>query len=91
MGDNLREPRKHTRMYDEMVLRVIGGDTTVSKVAGELNRIMRENSLSPQDLQRIMRFVCERHRWAEYAIRQEDAPKTRLFDDAKDDDEEEAV
>lgn len=70
MGDSLNEPRKHTKLYDELCLRLIGGDTRARQVVGEINEMMRRHNLSISEFQQLTRYVCERQRWAEYAIRQ---------------------
>jgi Mg-chelatase subunit ChlI len=70
MGDDLKEPRKHTKMYHDVVMRLIGGDTRTKQLLGEINALMGKYETSPVEFQRAVRFVCERHRWQSYAIRQ---------------------
>jgi hypothetical protein len=86
--DDLHEPRKHTVMYDEMCMRIVGGDNRLKQVIGEINSMMRTHNISPSEMQRIMRFVCERQRWAEYAIRQT-PPSPHRGEAVPDDDDEE--
>lgn len=91
--DDIREPRKHTKMYDEMVLRLIGGAGQLKELIGEVNALMRKYEVSPAEMQRILRFVSERHRWASYSIRQgaQGTPeKPRWHDDTAGGDEAEA-
>ena len=84
MSDSPREPHKHTKMYDEMLLRLIGGAGELKKLIGEINELMRKYEISPTEMQRVVRFVSERHRWASYAIRQDgpEEPKIGWYDDA---------
>ena len=70
MDDSLREPRKHTKMYDELMLCIVVDDQRLKRVIGELNGLMRRYEMSLSEIQMVVRFVCEQQRWAEYAIRQ---------------------
>ena len=70
MRDDLHEPRKHTKAYTDMVMRIIGCNTQLTQLIGEINALMLKYTVSPSELQRVMRFVTERHRWSEYSIRQ---------------------
>lgn len=88
--DDLREPRKHTKQYDEMCLRLIGGDGRSKQIIGEINCMMRKHNISPAEMQRLVRFVCERQRWAEYAIRQT-PPEPKHGEAVPDDDEGEEL
>jgi len=90
MSDDLREPRKHTKMYDEMCLRLIGGDGRAKQIIGEINGMMRKHNISSAEMQRLVRFVCERQRWAEYSIRQQ-PPGTEPGEAVPDDDEGEEL
>jgi hypothetical protein len=93
VSDNLREPRKHTKLFDEMALQLIGGDDQLKKLIGEVNALMYKYALSPSEIQRVVRYVCERNNWSAYAIRQggPKQPEAQPWSDDDDGDEADLI
>ena len=66
----VKEPKRHTKLYRQLVAQLVNGDHELSKAIAAIVDVMAEHHLKPEDVRRIGSYLAERGRWQQYNVQQ---------------------
>lgn len=84
----LQEPRKHSRLYDDMTVRLIAREPGLKEKLSAVGDFLIEHKMAPHELTKLLHYLSERNRWNTYVDEQAEVEEEVEVDEFDEDDEE---